>query len=114
MAFDSITENLKELKKKFSEFTKKEYFLKLEVSSFHELFKYFIDEIKDKKVVIVFDEFPYLIELNKGIVSQFQKIWDEILSKRNVMLILCGSSIGMMEIEVLGYKNPLYGRRTGQ
>lgn len=25
-----------------------------------------------------------------------------------------GSSIGMMENEVLGYKSPLYGRRTGQ
>jgi len=29
-------------------------------------------------------------------------------------LILCGSSIGMMETDVLGYKSPLYGRRTGQ
>jgi AAA+ ATPase superfamily predicted ATPase len=30
------------------------------------------------------------------------------------MLILLGSSIGMMENEVLGYKSPLYGRRSGQ
>jgi len=111
---DSISENLKELKRKFAEFTGKEYFLKLEITSFYELFKYFAEEIGDKKVVIVLDEFPYLIELNRGIISQFQKIWDEILSKKKVMLILCGSSIGMMENEVLGYKSPLYGRRTGQ
>jgi len=31
-----------------------------------------------------------------------------------IYLILCGSSIGMMEDEVLAYKAPLYGRRTGQ
>jgi len=29
-------------------------------------------------------------------------------------LILCGSSIAMMESEVLAHKAPLYGRRTGQ
>ena len=30
------------------------------------------------------------------------------------MLILCGSSVSAMESEVLAYKSPLYGRRTGQ
>jgi len=30
------------------------------------------------------------------------------------MLILCGSYIGMMEETVLGYRAPLYGRRTAQ
>jgi AAA+ ATPase superfamily predicted ATPase len=111
---DSITENIKELKRKFSEFTKKEYFLKLDIDSFFDLFKYFVDEIKEERVTIVFDEFPYLIELSKGVVSTFQKTWDELLKDKKVFLILCGSSIGMMETEVLGYKSPLYGRRTGE
>ena len=31
-----------------------------------------------------------------------------------MFLILLGSSIGRMETEVLGYRSPLYGRRTGQ
>ena len=30
------------------------------------------------------------------------------------MLILCGSSMSFMEYQVLGYKSPLYGRRTAQ
>ena len=30
------------------------------------------------------------------------------------MLILCGSSMSFMEQQVLGYKSPLYGRRTAQ
>ena len=111
---DSLNENIKELKRKFFEITKREYFLKLETLSFFDIFKYFVEEIGDEKIIIVLDEFPYLIELNPGIVSVFQKIWDELLENTKIFLILCGSSIGMMETEVLGYKSPLYGRRTGE
>ena len=32
----------------------------------------------------------------------------------NVILILSGSSISIVENEVLSYKSPIYGRRTGQ
>ncbi|MDI6654860.1 MAG: ATP-binding protein [Candidatus Hydrothermarchaeota archaeon] len=110
---DSLSENSKELKRKFYEFTGKEYFLKLETSSFFDLMKYLIEEIKNEKLIIVFDEFPYLIELDRGITSVFQKMWDELLRDKRVFLILSGSSVGMMETEVLGSKSPLYGRRTG-
>jgi len=67
-----------------------------------------------ERLIIVVDEFPYLIEGNKAITSIFQKIQDSYLVKSNIYLILMGSSISMMENEVLGYKSPLYGRRTGQ
>ncbi len=111
---DSLKENIKEMKRKFSKLTGKEYFLKLDTNSFFDLFKYLIEEIKDKREIIVLDEFPYLIEMQRGIVSVFQKIWDELLKNSKIFLILSGSSIGMMETEVLDYKSPLYGRRTGE
>jgi AAA+ ATPase superfamily predicted ATPase len=63
--------------------------------------------------VVILDEFTYLISGNKAIPSILQKIWDERLKNTKVMLILCGSYIGMMETEILGYQAPLYGRRTG-
>ncbi len=69
---------------------------------------------KESKIVLAFDEFPYLIEGNRAIPSVFQKIYDTILNGANVMLLLSGSSISMMENEVLAYRSPLYGRRTGQ
>jgi AAA+ ATPase superfamily predicted ATPase len=109
---DSMNENLNELKKAFSNLTGKEYFKNLDVGLV-ELFRYLRDEIKDDKVVIALDEFQYLMQLNKGVLSIFQKIWDEILADTKVFLIICGSSIGMME-SILEYKSPLYGRRTGQ
>lgn len=76
-----------------------------------EFFKY----VKGKgKLIIAIDEFPFLVEVNKAIPSIFQRGWDEELKASEIFLILLGSSIGMMETEVLGYKSPLFGRRTGQ
>ncbi|PKN97697.1 MAG: hypothetical protein CVU43_17070 [Chloroflexi bacterium HGW-Chloroflexi-5] len=62
--------------------------------------------------IIILDEFTYLISGNKAIPSILQKVWDEKLKNTKLMLVLCGSYIGMMETEVLGYQAPLYGRRT--
>ncbi|TLN12197.1 ATP-binding protein [bacterium] len=62
--------------------------------------------------VIILDEFTYLISGNKAIPSILQKVWDETLKNTRLLLVLCGSYIGMMETEVLGYQAPLYGRRT--
>ena len=75
--------------------------------------KFIAQQIKDKPVIII-DEVPYLIEGSNAAMSSFQAAWDLYLKDANVMVILLGSSIGMMENEVLGYKSPLYGRRTGQ
>jgi AAA+ ATPase superfamily predicted ATPase len=66
--------------------------------------------LKDK--VIVFDEFPYLIKEDSSIVSVFQKIVDSLRDSKTKLVVL-GSSISMMEDDVLSYRSPLYGRRTG-
>lgn len=85
------------------------------ISSWREGLKYIAQKLGQKeKSVLIIDEFPYLIEANGEIPSLFQFFWDEYLQKKNVLLILLGSSVGMMETEVLGTKSPLYGRRTAQ
>ena len=63
--------------------------------------------------VVVLDEITYLIAGNKAIPSILQKVWDAQLSRSNVMLILCGSYIGLIEREILDYQAALYGRRSG-
>ena len=82
-------------------------------SSWYDCFDYLAAK-KARKMVLVIDEFPYLVETNRAISSVFQKGWDETLQKLPIMLVLCGSSIGMMERETLVYGAPLYGRRTAQ
>ena len=78
-----------------------------------EVFSYLKGKIK-KRTVFVIDEYPYLVENDSSTSSLFQKGWDEYLKDTKIFLILCGSSVSMMESEALIYKSPLYGRRTGQ
>ena len=109
---DSITNNVDELKLQFASITGKAYFADLQ-ADFYNLFKYFINEIKSEKTIIVLDEFPNLLGLMPGIVSVIQKIYDELMDKSLLYVVLSGSSISMMEDELLSYRSPLYGRRTG-
>lgn len=79
-----------------------------------DLFRLVADHKPDEKKVLVIDEFPYLVKTNPAFPSVLQNIWDEFLKDSNVMLILCGSLIGMMKKYALDYDSPLYGRRTSQ
>ncbi|MFA4718844.1 ATP-binding protein [Pyrococcus kukulkanii] len=65
-----------------------------------------------ERIIVVIDEFSYLLLSDKNTPAVFQHIIDEILDDR-FFLILCGSIIGLME-GLMSYKNPLYGRRTAQ
>jgi hypothetical protein len=67
----------------------------------------------DRRVVVI-DEYPHLVSSQPGVSTKLQKVWDERLQHSNLLLVLCGSSVGMMEREVLDYGAALYGRRTGQ
>ncbi len=73
---------------------------------------YLKEKLEEETIVLSIDEFPYLVESNRSVPSYFQELIDTIES--NSMLILCGSSISVMESAVMGHKSPLYGRRTGQ
>jgi AAA+ ATPase superfamily predicted ATPase len=69
---------------------------------------------KEKRIIMVIDEYPYLAASYRGISSLLQIQIDEKYKNSKLMLILCGSSMSFMENQVLGYKSPLYGRRTAQ
>jgi hypothetical protein len=83
--------------------------------TFDGVFEYIRRQWKEEqKLVVVIDEFSYLAQADQSIPSVFQLIVDEILKGGSFHLILCGSSISMMEKTTLSYSSPLYGRRTGQ
>ena len=104
-------DQLRQLSEKVGLYFQDDFLLSRGFGTWHDFFNY----IKSKgKFIMIFDEFPYLIESNPAIPSLFQKGWDEDLSHSGVFLVLLGSSMGMMETEVLGQKSPLFGRRTGQ
>lgn len=104
-------DQLKDFSEKIALFYKDNFLISRGFGSWGECFAYLE---KKGPLVLAIDEFPYLIESNPAVPSIFQKGWDEHLQGRKTFLILLGSSIGMMETEVLGHKSPLFGRRTGQ
>lgn len=69
---------------------------------------------KNKRLIFVIDEFPYLAGAYRGISSLLQILIDHNKDDSKLMLILCGSSMSFMENQVLGYQSPIYGRRTAQ
>ena len=83
-------------------------------SSWEALFQALGQAAQKERLVVVLDEFPYMVTAHPPLASILQKSWDQTLKNSQIMLILCGSYIGMMEETVLGYQAPLYGRRTAQ
>ena len=77
-----------------------------------QFFAYIAEKSCSERLALVIDEFPYLVYANSAISTIFQKGIDTHLKETNLFLVLMGSSIGMMEQEVLFSKAPLYGRRT--
>ncbi len=85
---------------------------KPDVDNWSEAIDYLKTKLEEEKIVFSIDEFPFLVNNDDSILSYLQEIIDGIESDST--LILCGSSISVMESEVMGHKSPLYGRRTGQ
>ena len=108
------TQGMKRLAGVISRTTGNPTLQKVAFSDWLDLFHVIADYHPTEKKVLVLDEFPYLVKTNAAFPSILQNAWDELLKDNNVMLILCGSLIGMMQKHALSYDSPLYGRRTAQ
>ena len=86
-----------------------------EFQDFEALLAY-VDSIalSGERIIIAIDEYPYLAASYPAISSLLQRHIDGCWKDSRIFLILCGSSMSFMEEQVLGYKSPLYGRRTAQ
>ena len=65
-----------------------------------------------ERLVVVLDEFQYMVEADPSLPSRLQRSIDGRLSKSRLMLVLCGSAVSFFEKRLLGYRAPLFGRRT--
>ncbi|GAB6102259.1 ATP-binding protein [Thermococcus atlanticus] len=107
----TYSDNLREFSRTVLERFPSTFLSETSFSSFSDVFRYLSEK---GKIVVVIDEFPYLIQSDKRVLSEFQYIVDEIVRESSLHLVLVGSSVGMMEEHVLSQKSPLYGRRDGQ
>ena len=83
-------------------------------TSFQAALEHVFQIAKSKRLVLVMDEYPYVAKASKSLASTLQLLIDRNKDESKLYLILCGSSMSFMENHVLGYKAPLYGRRTAQ
>ncbi len=79
--------------------------------SWEDAFDYIGEKIEQRTAIII-DEFPYIAEENPSIKSILQHTIDHSWKNKNIFLILCGSSVSIMENEVMGRKSPLHDRQT--
>ncbi|WP_456327747.1 ATP-binding protein [Archaeoglobus sp.] len=107
----SELENLKRFSQKIAEYFDDFFLLRNPFRSWDAFFEY-LTRI-DERFIVAIDEFPYLVKANPALPSILQEYWDTKLSDTRIFLIICGSAVSMME-KLLGYKSPIYGRRTAQ
>jgi AAA+ ATPase superfamily predicted ATPase len=68
---------------------------------------------KSRRLIVTLDEFSYAVEVEPALPSGLKNVWDHSLKQTKVMLVLCGSHIGMMK-KLQAHQAPLFGRITGQ
>lgn len=83
-------------------------------ASFQEALETAFRIAEKRRIVFVIDEYPYIAGSYKALSSILQILIDRNKDTSKMFLILCGSSLSFMESQVLGYKSPLFGRRTCQ
>ncbi|BAA30074.1 496aa long hypothetical protein [Pyrococcus horikoshii OT3] len=108
----SEIENLERFSLRLAEYFNDSFLKKNPLRSLDAFFEY-LSTKAEKPFIIAIDEFPYLVKGNKALPSILQEYWEMKLSKKKIFLIVSGSSVSMTE-RLLGYKSPLYGRRTAQ
>ena len=66
----------------------------------------------ERRLVVILDEFPYLVEADPELPTLLQREWDLRLQHTQVFLVLSGSIQSVIQQQVLDPTAPLYRRHT--
>ena len=83
----------------------------LRFGSFDDFFNY-IEEKSTEKFLLVIDEFQRFLDIAPEFITKLQDHWDSKLRHQKLMIIIVGSSIGMMQKITASKAGALYGRAT--
>lgn len=67
----------------------------------------------DRRHILILDELPYAAESDPAMLSALQHAWDAHFQHANLVIVLCGSQVKVME-SIQTQQSPLFGRLTGQ
>ena len=66
-----------------------------------------------KRHILILDELPYAADADPAMLSSLQYAWDQYFQKSELVIILCGSHVRVMEA-LFARQSPLFGRMTAQ
>jgi len=69
--------------------------------------------LQGKRHILILDELPYAADADAAMLSALQYAWDQYFQKTEIVIILCGSHVRVMET-LLSRQSPLFGRMTAQ
>lgn len=69
--------------------------------------------LQAKRQILILDELPYAAEADSAMLSSLQYAWDQYFQKSELVIVLCGSQVRIMET-LLSRQSPLFGRLTAQ
>ena len=81
-------------------------------NDFNNFLSYIESKTKKEAFVLVMDEFQRFLDVAPHFITQLQNYWDSKLKNEKIMIILVGSSIGMIEKITNSKTGALYGRAT--
>lgn len=90
--------------------TKLEEFVPEEIASFRGLMQLLLEIGKRRRFTLFIDEFHEFDNINSGVFSDIQELWDKYKKVSNVCLIVSGSIFRMMEKIFKDEEQPLFGR----
>ncbi len=85
-------------------------------SSWNEAFaqlKHYISTLNKKKVLVFIDEMPWLDTAKSKFVSEFEYFWNDWgATRKNLLIIICGSATTWMNDKIISQKGGLHNRVT--
>lgn len=81
--------------------------------SWEDAIRAYLESAPAGRKVLVIDDVHNIIAADDSFSGKIQGIWDRLLSREDVMVVLCSPSTSTMEKIALEYRAPLYGRFTG-
>jgi len=83
---------------------------KIVFKDFYEFLNYIGDKTDKEPFVLVIDEFQRFLDIAPEYISSLQNAWDSKLKHKKILILLLGSSIGMIQKIMNSKAGALYGR----
>ena len=83
------------------------------LESWAEVWDLVAERVGNERHILVIDELPYAAHADSALLSSLQHAWDRHFENSQLILVLCGSQMRVMET-LQFHQSPLFGRFTAQ